>query len=130
MYAVHTTVRRVAAGAAAAGLAAALLTACADEQTGSFVRVVGPATGDVVTVPFDVTIDSSVPLGPQHEGFHHVHIWFGDDEAAQTIGEGQVVQIHHAPDGEHEMHVSLRHADHTYAGAETKVRIVISAPTG
>jgi hypothetical protein len=114
------------------GLLVALTTGCADDQQQrERVSVVVPATGDVVAVPFEVTIDSSVPLGPQDQGLHHVHIWFGDDETAQTIGEGEVVQIHNAPDGEHEMRVSLRHADHTPVGAETSVRIVISgAPTG
>lgn len=109
-----------------ASLIAASLTACGEDESGESLTLVSPAPGDVVALPFEVLINTSAPLGPPHEGLHHLHIWFGDDVAAQLIGEDRVVRINNAPDGEHEMHISLRHADHSAAGADITVKITIS----
>lgn len=102
------------------------LTACGEDEFGEALTLISPATGDVVGLPFEVLINTSAPLGPPDEGLHHIHIWFGDDVAAQTIGEDRVIRINNAPDGQHDMHISLRHADHSAAGADITVRITIS----
>jgi hypothetical protein len=112
----------VAAMAAAVGST----TACGGGSSQT-VTVTSPAEGDAVTVPFEVAVDASVPLGPASEGVHHVHIWFDDDASSYLVVEGETVQINNAPQGEHVMHVSLRHANHSSAGAETSVPLVISA---
>lgn len=110
----------------ATSLVATLLTACGEEESGQAMTLVSPKDGDIVTLPFEVLINTTAALGPPDSGLHHLHIWFGDDVAAQVIGEDRVVRITNAPDGEHEMHVSLRHADHSAAGADLSVRVVIS----
>lgn len=103
----------------ALGLVAALSTACGDgEELDPAVEITSHTDGDVVAVPFEVTVAASVELGPTDFGLHHVHVWFGDDEESYLVVEGTSVEINNAPEGEHPMHVSLRHADHSPAGAD------------
>lgn len=88
-------------------------------------------------MPFSVKVQSSVPLGPTESGLHHVHMWFDDDEADYLVVESDQGQItstdsdwfsHKAPSlspGSHTVHVSLRNANHSPAGAETQVTVMI-----
>ena len=114
---------------AAAMLLVAVLTTACDEHPPETVEIVSPGAGEVVSLPFDATFESSVPLGTSDAGLHHLHVWFGDDEDAYQVVEGNVAEITIAPDGEQEMHVSLRNPDHSEAGVETSTSIVISGGT-
>jgi len=40
------------------------------------ISLASPADGAQVSVPFAVTVDSSVPLGPPESGNHHAHLYF------------------------------------------------------
>ncbi|MFI5488986.1 hypothetical protein [Micromonospora echinaurantiaca] len=115
----------------------ATLTACTGTNTategdggGLSVIVVEPASGATVPTPFSVKVDSTVPLGPSESGQHHVHIWFDDDESDYLIVESDTVQITDAPAGQHTMHVSLRNANHSPAGAEATTPITIGSSGG
>lgn len=90
------------------------------------VEITSPVAGEVVTVPFQVTLEASVPLGSPADGLHHAHVWFGDDLESYLVVEENVVEINFAPDGEQQMFVSLRNPDHTAAGVETSVPLVIN----
>lgn len=94
------------------------------------VSVIEPASGTAVSVPFTVKVESSVPLGPTESGRHHVHIWFDDNESDYLVVESDTVQLTDAPAGQHTMHVSLRNANHSAAGAEatTPLNIGSGAP--
>ena len=94
------------------------------------VIVVEPASGATVSTPFTVKVDSSVPLGPSESGQHHVHIWFDDNESDYLIVESNTTQITDAPSGQHTMHVSLRNANHSPAGAEATTPITIGSGGG
>jgi hypothetical protein len=113
---------------AALALVAALTTAC-DDDAGESVSVTSPGEGDVVSLPFEVTLEASVTLGTSDAGLHHVHIWFGDDLDSYMVVEGNSGEVTSAPAGAQVMHVSLRNPDHTDAGAATEVPIVISGGT-
>src|SRR5690606_9485525 len=120
------TTPRVARVAALAVLVAGLLTGCGDDRPDDFIRVVSPAPDAVVSLPFEVTLEASVPLGPPGEEDHHAHIWFGDGQDAYLVVESETVMINNAPLGEQEMHVSLHFADHTPVGPEATIRLTIS----
>lgn len=94
------------------------------------VIVVEPTSGATVSTPFTVKVDSSVPLGPSESGQHHVHIWFDDNESDYLIVESTTTQITDAPSGQHTMHVSLRNANHSPAGAEATTPITIGSGGG
>jgi hypothetical protein len=116
---------RMLAGLTTLALVAALTTGCNSEPEQT-VAITSPAPGTAVDVPFQVTVEASVPLGSPTDGLHHVHIWFGDELESYLVVEENVVQINYAPDGEHAMFVSLRKPDHSAAGAETSVQLVIN----
>lgn len=113
--------------AATAGLLVTLGSACGDGEE-DWIEVTVPAAGTLVTAPFEVNIDASVPLGPPVEGLHHAHLWFGDDQETYLVVESETVTINSAPVGEYDMHVTLHLADHTPVGAETSLPLVIGKP--
>lgn len=116
------------AAVAVLGLLVSLVTGCG--RSSETVGVVDPAPGAVVTLPFVVTLEASVPLGTPADGLHHVHVWFGDDLSSYLVVEDTTVEVPYAPAGEHEMHVSLRNADHTETGASVSIPLVISIVPG
>lgn len=91
-----------------------------------------PADGDSIEMPFMLRLDSGVELGPPESGKHHVHLYFdGDDSKYEVIESAEVEVTDASPaveglgSGEHELNVSLRNADHSPAGFETKVMVQV-----
>jgi hypothetical protein len=91
------------------------------------VTVTQPTQGTTVTLPFKVTVASSVPLGDPNSGKHHVHIWFDNNTNDYVMAFSTTATLTKAPTGSHVMHVSLRNADHSAAGADTQVTLMINA---
>jgi hypothetical protein len=78
-------------------------------------------------VPFTITFTSSVPLGDESTGRHHVHLYFDGNDDDYLIVRDTTVQVQNAPAGAHTMHMSLRNANHTPAGAEAEVPLTITS---
>lgn len=116
---------RKRASVAALVLVAWLAVAC-DDEVAETLEVTSPSPGEVVSLPFTATFSASVPLGTSDAGLHHLHVWFGDRVDAYQVVEGDSVEITIAPSGQTQMHVSLRNPDHSDAGVETSIPIVIS----
>lgn len=117
---------RYAAVALVLALAGCAGTGDGGESGGALsVSVAEPVAGTTVSVPFAVRIASSVPLGPSESGRHHVHIWFDGQENDYLIVESDRVEIADLATGTHTMHVSLRNANHSAAGAETEIPITV-----
>ena len=113
-------------------MTAALPAACGstDDSGAMSLSVREPAASATVTVPFAVAIDSSVPLGDEASGLHHVHLYFDGNSNDYLIVESTNVQVTNAPPGQHVMHLSLRNANHSAAGVETQVTLTISGAAG
>jgi hypothetical protein len=121
--------------AAVIAMMAATMAACSNDESsggsaGTSLQVTAPAANATVTVPFTVTFDSGVPLGDETSGLHHVHLYFDDNSDDYLVVESTTVQVTNAPAGTHVMHLSLRNANHSAAGAETQVALTISAAPG
>ena len=132
-----TTRFRTAVVAAAGAALALTLAACGangsggDADAGAMsVTVTEPAPDSTVPVPFTVSVTSSVPLGRTQTGKHHVHIWFDGNANSYQVVETPTVQITQLAPGRHVMHVSLRNANHSPAGAETEVPITVGGAGG
>jgi hypothetical protein len=97
---------------------------------GLSMTVAQPASGASVSAPFDVRINSSVPLGATTTGMHHVHIWFDGEQSKYTVVESDTTQIKTVAAGSHTMHVSLRNANHSAAGVEVEVPIMVTGAGG
>jgi len=110
-------------GASTSGTAAP---ASASTAGGLSMTVAQPASGTSVSVPFDVKVNSSVPLGATTTGLHHVHIWFDGDQSKYIVVESDSTQIKTLAMGAHTMHVSLRNANHSAAGVDVDVPIMVT----
>jgi hypothetical protein len=127
------------AAAAALLLASGALVACGDNSQagGLSVAIASPAKDSKVAVPFTVKVDAGVPLGPTQSGEHHVHLWFDNDADNYAVVESNTVDIKpglkalsgktlELSPGEHTIHVSLRNANHSAAGAETETKVDVT----
>jgi hypothetical protein len=135
-------VHRYSAAAVIALMAATMPAACGNGSGGyggsgggsgggtMSVSVSEPAAGATVSLPFTVKIDSSVPLGDSASGRHHVHLYFDSNVNDYQVVETDTAQVTKAPAGQHVLHVSLRNANHSPAGAETQVTVVIGGGAG
>jgi hypothetical protein len=127
------------AAAAAFLLASGALVACGNNSQagGMSVAIASPAKDAKVSVPFTVQVDAGVPLGPTDSGKHHVHLWFDNDANNYAVVESNTVDIKpglkalsgktlQLSPGEHTIHVSLRNANHSAAGAETEIKVDVT----
>lgn len=136
-------------GAAVATLLApAILVACSNDEKSaadggeSSISITEPAKDAKVNLPFTVKVDAGVPLGPTESGQHHVHLWLDDDadnylvveSDTATVTQGMKATLSGKPlglaPGKHVIHISLRHANHSPAGAETEIPIELGSGTG
>jgi hypothetical protein len=95
---------------------------------GLSLRFVEPADGAQVSTPFTVKVEASVPLGTTESGKHHIHVWFDDNANDYQVVESDQVEVNSgnlAP-GEHVIHASLRHANHSAAGAEAEQTVTVT----
>jgi hypothetical protein len=132
-------VRTLAAGAVVLALALAV-SACSagvqavdgDGRELTF-SVAAPADGAEVSIPFDVTVESSVSLGAPESGNHHLHLYFDTDtdSADYDIVYGDTAQVSRqlAP-GEHTIIVSLRNPDHSDTGLSQTLSVVVTGDVG
>ena len=95
--------------------------------------VAAPVDGAEVSVPFGVTIETDVSLGPPESGNHHLHLNFdgGTDAADYDMAYSNAVQVSRelAP-GEHTITVSLRNPDHSDAGPSQTITVVVTGSGG
>jgi hypothetical protein len=112
-------------------LVALLGVACGESSAagsgdGVSVSIESPADGDEVKTPLEVEVTSSEPLGPTDSGRHHVHLFFdGNSDEYQGVEDTSFV-VEELPAGEHTIEVSLRHADHSDAGASDSVTVTVA----
>jgi hypothetical protein len=109
------------------GLAGGQPTAAAptDQSIVPNLSVTAPAEGEAVTVPFEVSVDSSVELGTIDEQLHHLHIWFGDTSGQPLIVESDTTTVEDAPDGETTMIVQVHTFDHQPASEQVSVPLTV-----
>jgi hypothetical protein len=110
------------AGAAGSGAAA--------DAGGATIGVAAPADGAEVSIPFDVTLESSVPLGPPESGSQHAHLYFdtGTDAADYDIVYGTSWQVTRPlTPGEHTITAALANPDHSLAGPTTTFTVTVTA---
>jgi hypothetical protein len=99
-----------------------------DQQAEATLTIMTPADGDTVTVPFEVTADAGVELGPVEDEVHHLHIWFGDDPTDQEgfeLHTSARTMVEQAPGGEQTMWVQVHTFDHQPAGDPVAVSLTI-----
>lgn len=125
-------IRKFSAAALVAIAMVALSGACSSDGAGSggsgkpSLSISRPAAGSTVTLPFTVQFTSNEQLGATSTGLDHVHLYFDDHSDRYLIVESTSVQVTDAPAGQHVMHLSLRNANHSPAGAEAQLTLTIN----
>ncbi|MEW6223068.1 MAG: hypothetical protein AB1627_00415 [Chloroflexota bacterium] len=103
-------------------------TAAGGDAGGATISIATPADGAEVSIPFDVQLDASVPLGEPETGNHHAHLYFdtGTDSGDYDIVYGNAWQVTRelAP-GEHTITVALANPDHSLAGPTGQLTITV-----
>jgi hypothetical protein len=94
------------------------------------VTILEPANGAQVQVPFMLKVKSDVELGPTEKGVHHIHVFFDGDDSKYEVVEADTFEVKSLPPGKHAVNVSLRNADHSPAGSETKVDVEVTGGGG
>jgi hypothetical protein len=92
------------------------------------ISIATPADGATVTVPFDVQLDASVPLGPPESGEHHAHLYFDTDtsSADYDIVYGDTWQVtRQLTPGKHTITVALANPDHSLAGPTQSITVTV-----
>jgi hypothetical protein len=102
----------------------------AGEQPDATLEVAAPAEGETVTVPFEVSVDSSMELGAITDELHHLHIWFGDTSGQPLIIESDTTMIQDAPSGDTTMIVQVHSFDHVPASDQVAVPLVVQGGSG
>jgi hypothetical protein len=87
-----------------------------------------PSDGAAVSIPFDVTLTSSVALGEPETGNHHAHLYFdtepgGADYDIVYGGSWQVTRP--LSPGEHTITVALANPDHSLAGPTDQIQVAV-----
>jgi hypothetical protein len=116
----------VAAGGCAPG-------AGGGDAGGATIGIVSPSDGDTVSLPFDVQLESSVPLDEPETGNMHAHLYFdtSTDSADYDIVYGTTWQVTRdlAP-GEHTIIAALANPDHSLAGPTQEIQVTVGDDGG
>jgi len=101
---------------------------------GMTISLASPADGAQVSVPFAVTVDSSVPLGPPESGNHHAHLYLDSvttNQADYDILYSNTWQVTRplAP-GKHTLIVALANPDHSLAGPQQSITVDVTGSGG
>lgn len=98
------------------------------DSSDATIKIVTPADGATVQVPFDVQLEASVPLGDPGTGNHHAHLYFDTDTNAAdydiVYGTSWQVTRQLAP-GQHTVTVALANPDHSLAGPKQSITIQV-----
>jgi hypothetical protein len=70
---------------------------------------------------------SNVDLGEPDTGKDHVHIFVDGNSNDYTVVGGDSFEVTGLSNGEHTVDVTLQNADHSPAGAEDKVDVMVSS---
>jgi hypothetical protein len=126
--------RRISMLAGALAVAAMALTACGSASGGDsggsggeeMVTITSPQDGATVQPTFMLEWDSTVPLGPPDSGKDHVHVYVDGQQNDYTVVGGTQFQIENLSPGQHEVDISLQHADHSPVGPKSSIHVTVS----
>lgn len=97
--------------------------AAGGQQGSSALTITEPKNGATVTLPFTVKFTTSEQLGPTDSGKDHVHVFLDGKKNEYTVVPTNSYEIKNAPSGQHEVDVTLQHADHSPVGPTAKIMV-------
>lgn len=97
------------------------------------IGITTPNEGAELAVPFDVQLESNVPLGEPETGNHHAHLYFDTDTNAADydIVYGNAWQVtRQLSPGEHTIIAALANPDHSLAGPMQQISVTVTGGGG
>ncbi len=104
-------------------------TKAAGGSGGDSISIASPASGAEVAIPFEVQLESNVPIGEPDTGNHHVHLYFdtGTDSGDYDIVYGTTAQVSRPlSPGTHTIIAALANADHSLAGPTQTITVTVT----
>jgi Bacterial Ig domain len=93
---------------------------------GPTLNITAPANGATVTSPFMLTFQSSEQLGKPDTGMDHVHVFADGKTDKYTVVPTNSFEIKDLTPGQHKIGVTLQHADHSPAGANAEITVMVA----
>jgi hypothetical protein len=132
-FTVTGTLRAATVGLLIAAITAACAAQAGSDGSGASIGLASPTDGATVSIPFDVSIDASVALGPPETGNHHAHLYFDTttDSSDYDIVYGTAAQVtRQLSPGPHTIIVALANPDHSLAGPTQQLSITVGEGGG
>ena len=84
-----------------------------------------------VSAPFELQLESNVPLGPPETGLHHVHLYFDSTtpDGPYDLVYGNTAQVTGLAPGVHTILASLRNPNHGDAGPGEIISVTVVGST-
>jgi hypothetical protein len=91
--------------------------------------IAAPADNAEVAAPFEVQLNSDVPLGAPETGEHHVHLYYDTPtpDGPYDLIYGDQAQVANLSPGTHTILASLRNANHTDAGPRAMITVNVTS---
>ena len=89
------------------------------------VTITSPQNGAEVGKSFPLTFKSSVPIGALETGEDHVHVVIDGNTSDFTVVTARKTMVTNLSPGKHTVGITLQHADHSSAGAEDQVTVMV-----
>jgi hypothetical protein len=125
--------RRMAVAASAVALVSAAGCAGSPSQGSSAgggnvtsVSITSPQDGAKVGSSFPLTFRSSVPIGALETGEDHVHVVVDGNTDDFTVVTSRQTMVTSLSPGRHTIGITLQHADHSPAGAQDQVTVMVA----
>lgn len=91
------------------------------------VHISSPSSDAQVSAPFELQLESNVPLGPPETGLHHVHLYFDSTtpDGPYDLVYGNTAQVTGLAPGVHTILASLRNPNHSDAGPGEIISVTV-----
>ena len=96
------------------------------------ISIADPTDSAQVGRSFDVTVDSSVPLGEPDPGRHHVHLYYDGNtaEGEYDIVYGTTATVDRLDPGEHTIEAVIANPDHSTTDATDEITVTVGDEAG
>jgi len=94
------------------------------------VSITSPQNGAKVGSSFPLTFTSSVPIGALDTGEDHVHVVVDGNTNDFTVVTARRTMVTNLSPGKHTVGITLQHADHSPAGAQDQVTVMVAKGAG
>jgi hypothetical protein len=96
------------------------------------ISIADPTDGAEVGRSFDLTVESSVPLGEPDTGRHHVHLYYDGNtaEGDYDIVYGTTATVDRLDAGEHTIEAVIANPDHSTTDARDEITVTVGDEAG